>query len=178
MASGTGNHSFVRAWHFVDSADSKTTRRLHAVREAARRRKWQDEQERLKTGKGSIVQVNPLPSRRPRKLSSGRRSQACDSDSESDNDGPSAAKSSDTLSQMKLEGYKSFVFRSRRQPLRPIKRNQHLQKQAQSTVLSPNPYFMLGSARGNPFDTYPISNSGQKLDILTNSCVFHVSPSI
>jgi hypothetical protein len=162
MASRTESHSFVRAWHFVDSAenDSKTTHRLHAVREAARRRKWQDEQERLKAGKGNIAQVNP-----------------------SDNDGPSAAESSDTsdttpLSQMKLEGYKSLVFRSRRQPLRPIKGNQHFQKSTQFTVLSPSPHFMLGSARGNPFDTYPISNPGQKLDIFINSCVFHISPSI
>jgi hypothetical protein len=98
MASETGSYSFVRAWHFVNSADknSKTTCRFHAVRETAR-----------------------------------RRSQTCDSDSESDNDGPNSAESnnaSDTisLSQIKFENYKSFVFRSKRQFLRPIKGNQHL----------------------------------------------------
>jgi hypothetical protein len=185
MASGTGNQSFVRTWHFVDPAekDSKTSRRLHAVREAARRKKWQDEQERLKAGKGGITQVNPLPSRRPRKVSSGRRGQGCDNDLESDIDGQSLAESGNTLdttplSQMKLESYKSLAFRTRRQPLRSIQGNQYLQKPIQSIVLSSSPHVILGSGKANPFDTYPVPNPDQKLDILIDSCRFNISLSI
>ena len=180
MGSGTGSQSFTRAWHFVDPADkdSKKTCRLHAMRETARRRKWQAEKDRLKAGRSNIVLARPLPLGRSNKLSSVRIDQTCDDGWESDNGGDSPEESSNksrptTPSQKKPEGRKSLNSRSVLKPLSPTKGSRHRQNSCQSIVPSASPKCILGTGRANPFDTYPVPNSDQKLDILTDSCKLH-----
>ncbi len=177
MASGTQGQSFARTWLFVDSAkESKERGRLHAVRESARQRRWQNEQNRLNAGKADIVKSGSLSWQNPKDPSLSKTDQTSDDDGESDSDmdipGESASKSK-SLSPIALRSCKSSISSKRRRSLGAITGNSILQKPSQSCIPdSLSPRSILGAGRVNPFDTYPAPNSMQTLDGLVDFCKF------
>jgi hypothetical protein len=179
MTSGMGNQSFERAWHFVDAADKDTqkTYRL-AIRESARRRRWQNKKNGLDAGQTHIAKPGSTP-RRKSKDSLNQTDQTSDDDWESDSNGdvPAESDSDSKSSFQKTLRYCKFPISSKnRRPLRTITVNPLLQKPSQSDLpLSLRPRSILGAGRTNPFDTYPAPNSMQKVDILVDFCELALS---
>jgi hypothetical protein len=184
MASGTGRQSFVPSWHFVNAADkeSKLKYRVHAIRESARRRKWQDEKRQSNTSQSKIIRARPRPWRISKDLCSNGIDQKSDDDWESDDDDDSSCESgnisrSTSSSQKSVQSLSSSLSSSKRQPSSPVKGDSRLQKSYETLFLSSsNPQSILDSGRTNPFDTYPAPNSDQKLDILTDFCKLCTQP--
>jgi hypothetical protein len=172
MASENKTNIFVTSWRFVDPSDKESSKqgRLHAMREAARRQKWRREMSRKNGPKaGSLVRDGLNDVSEAMRLD--KDEAGSDEDAESQCSASTKSTSSSSESEWRLRLH-SATRAKRKSPLAVTATASSPSLEPCDIILapSPNPMSILGAGRTNPFDTYPVPNTDQRLDILTDTC--------
>jgi hypothetical protein len=180
MASQNKTNIFVTSWRFVDPSDRESSKqgRLHAMRETARRQKWRKEMSRkngLKAGSLARCGLNDVSEA----MTLDEDEAGSDEYAESQCSASTKSTSSSLESERRLRLHRATRAK-RKSPLAVTTTAPSPSLEAFGIILapSPNPMSILGAGRTNPFDTYPVPNTDQRLDILTDICKSFHPPSL